>query len=199
MRGLYKRSKKVHGVGINDSDYNVAIRRGGKVVWRCPYYNTWAGMLQRCCSDKLKSRHPTYNNCSVCEEWLTFSNFKAWMEQQDWEGKQLDKDLLKVGNKVYCPEWCIFVERVVNSFVTDRVNARGDCMLGVFQRKTTNKFVAQCCNPFTGKQEHLGVFTDELEAHLVWKTRKHQLACELADSDLVTDERLAEALRTRYK
>ena len=195
----YTKRKKVYGVGINDADYNVYEYELGKRVWVCPFYRTWNSVLERCYSERHHAIKPTYKDCTVCDEWLIFSNFKAWMEQQDWEGKQLDKDLLKVGNKTYCPQWCIFVHRKINSFVTDRGNDRGEHMIGVHLYKDKGKFGSFIRNTFTGKLEYLGLFTDELEAHLAWKTRKHQLACELADSDLVTDERLAEALRTRYK
>ena len=77
-------------------------------------------MLQRCYSESHLVRQPTYKGCSVCEEWLTFSNFKSWMEQQDWEGKQLDKDLLVYKNKIYSPETCVFVSSVINSFFVEK-------------------------------------------------------------------------------
>ena len=198
-----KRNKLVFGVGVNDADYNVyehAVVDGkDKIVWTCPFYRTWKNMLVRCYSEKYQLKRPTYKGCSVCEEWLTFSNFKAWMEQQDWGSKHLDKDLLKEGNKLYCPDYCIFVDQMINSFVTDRVNARGEYMIGVDWNKASGKFRSQCRNPFTRKGETVGLFTNELEAHLAWKKRKHELACMLAESEYCNDTRLAEALRTRYK
>ena len=154
MIGMEIRStnKLVHGVGINDATYNVYLyeQTDGRqiIVWRCPYYARWCHMLQRCYSDNWHERHPTYIGCSVCEEWLIFSNFKRWMEQQDWEGNQLDKDLLVKGNKEYNPDNCVFVTRMVNSFLTDRDNARGEYLIGVHFNKSTNKFQAQCRNPF---------------------------------------------------
>ena len=194
--------KLIYGVGINDADYDVHecanVSGKWKNIWRCPFYKTWTNMLYRCYSEKAQSKHPTYKSCRVCDEWLVFSNFKAWMETQDWEGKHLDKDVLKGGNKTYCPEWCIFVDRNINNFVTDRGNYRGEYMIGVSWHKSGCKFVSQCRNPFTHKNEYLGYFTNELEAHLAWKSRKHELACLLADSEYCTDPRLAEALRTRY-
>ena len=196
MSRIMTKNKKVYGVGINDADYNEYV--DGKTVSRCTFYVTWVDMLKRCYSEKYHLKHPTYKGCVVCDEWLTFSNFKAWMEQQDYEGKQLDKDLLKEGNKVYCPEYCIFVDRKVNVFVIDRGAARGKYMIGVYWDKHASKFKSQCSNPSTGKTEHIGLFTTELEAHLAWKRRKHELACQLADSELVSDPRLAQALRTRY-
>ena len=199
---LIKMNTLTYGVGINDADYNVyectVVDGKRKIVWRCPFYRTWTDMLMRCYSEKFQSRNPTYKGCSVCKEWLTLSNFKEWMTSKDWEETQLDKDLLKEGNKIYSPEYCIFVDRKINNFVTDRGASRGDCMIGVHWHKRDEKFQSNCNNPFTGKREHLGYFTNELEAHLAWKKRKHELACMLAESEYCNDTRLAEALKTRY-
>jgi len=38
------------------------------------------------------------------------------MERQSWEGCELDKDLKCLGNRVYSPECCLFVPKVVNNF-----------------------------------------------------------------------------------
>ena len=198
--------KLVYGVGINDADYvtekketigYVGGKRRQKLVWICPYYSAWASMLQRCYSSKFQERQPTYKGCSVSEEWLIFSVFKNWMETQNWEGKQLDKDLLFEGNKVYSPETCVFVTKAVNNFTVDSGASRGEWLIGVYWHKQAGKFRSMCCNPFTKKQEHLGLFTSELEAHQAWRKRKLELAYELAD--IQTDGRVAKALIDRYE
>ena len=197
--------KSVYGVGVNDADYvvqrwetigRVNGKQKQKLVWCCPYYQAWKGILQRCYSTKLQERFPTYKGCSVSEEWLTFSVFKSWMEKQDFEGMQLDKDLLFEGNKVYSEEKCVFVSRVVNMFTTDRGNDRGEWLIGVVWHKSAGKFRSQCRNPFTKKQEYLGYFACELEAHQAWLKRKLELAHLLAAEQ--TDERVAKALIERY-
>ena len=187
--------KLVYGVGVNDANYSVNPRVNGKRV-ACPFYSKWAGMLERCYSDKYQLRQPTYIGCTVCEEWLTFSNFKAWMEQQDWQGKELDKDILKPGNKVYRPDVCVFVDSIVNTFTITCGASRGQYPLGVCIRKLEKKFNAQCRNPFTKKREHLGSFTCQDEAHQAWKKRKHELSCQLAD--LQDNSVIAAALRVMY-
>ena len=199
------KTKLVYGVGINDADYVVVKMEtigyeNGKIkqrmVWSCPYYRAWKSMLRRCYSAKLQEKYPTYAGCSVSEEWLTFSVFKSWMEEQDWEGMQLDKDILFNGNKVYSAETCAFVTSVVNNFATDCGAARGEWMIGVNWHKRDGKFRAICRNPFTKKQENLGYFTCEEEAHQAWLKRKLELAKDLAG--VQTDERVAKALVERY-
>jgi hypothetical protein len=194
--------KPVYGVGINDSDYvterKEKVNGKWKVLWKCPYYCRWRDMLARCYSEKYQERYPTYKGCTVIDEWLLFSNFKRWMEKQDWEGKDLDKDLLVEGNKVYSPETCVFVPQLVNSFLIDCGAIRGEYPIGVSWRKALSKLQAYCRNPFTKKLEHLGYFLDPDEAHEAWKKRKHELACQLADSEYVTDDRIKEVLRNKY-
>ena len=197
--------KMVHGVGINDASSviqkNEEIgysggKRKRKVVWICPYYSVWTDMLSRCYSDRFQEKYPTYKGCRVSDGWHTFSVFKGWMEKQDWKGKQLDKDLLFEGNKIYSEDTCVFVSGVVNSFTTDCGSARGEWMIGVYWNRGANKFRSRCRNPFTKKLEHLGYFTSELEAHKAWLKRKLELACELAE--IQTDETVAKALINRY-
>jgi len=198
-------AKLVFGVGINDADYVVAKYettgyvdgvRKRKLVWICPYYQAWKNMLKRCYYTKYQERKPTYKGCSVSEEWWRFSNFRSWMEKQDWEGMQLDKDLLLEGNKVYSAETCVFVTSMVNSFTTDCGASRGEWMVGASWNKEKGEFQSNCSNPFTKKGEHLGYFDCEIEAHQAWLKRKLELATLLAA--IQTDERVAKALIERY-
>lgn len=115
--------KLVAGVGINDADYQVVkfsepdAQGKRKQEFRCPYYFRWHGMLSRC-FNKGKSNYKQYEKTTVCEEWLTFSNFKRWMEGCDWEGKVLDKDLRGDGT-LYSPETCSWIPQSLNSFIED--------------------------------------------------------------------------------
>ena len=202
--------KKINGVGINDADYIVKVWEGTEerypsgnkkqvLVWACPYYSRWVSMIQRCYSKKLQESRPTYKGCTVYEGWLLFSNFRKWMVTQEWDGKELDKDLLFEGNKMYSPETCVFVHSKVNIFVVTRGKSRGEYLIGCYWNKRDKKFLSKCCNPFTKKQEGLGYFDSELEAHLTWKRRKHEYAYQLANSEYVTDERVKQALLHKYE
>lgn len=194
--------KLVHSVGINDANYKTSkyerIEGKQKLMWRCPFYTKWVSMIQRCYSVKHQERLPTYKGCVVVEDWKTFSNFRSWMINQDWEGNDLDKDILIKNNKVYSPETCVFIPQTVNKFLLDSGASRGNYPIGVSFNKKDGKFHSHCCNPFTKKYEYLGCFTCSNEAHLAWKSRKQKLALELADSVYVGDPRVKLALKTRY-
>lgn len=188
--------KKVFGVGINDAGYSVTRTVNNKRDWTCPYYRKWHSMLMRCYSEKYLLKRPTYRGCSVCPEWHYFMAFRAWMVQQDWEERDLEKDIINPENKVYCPEWCVFVTKVTNSFIVDNGATRGEWPIGVSWNKQNGKFLGVCRDPFTKGKTYLGYFMCPIEAHLAWKSQKHKFALQLAD--LQTDERVAEALRIRY-
>ena len=197
--------KLVWGVGVNDLPYRTQVyeyvtENGGKRirkhVFLCQYYKAWKNMLERCYSKKYLESKPSYIGTSVCSEWVYASEFKKWMEQQDWSGKSLDKDIILTGNKLYSPETCAFVLKATNNFVIARDASRGEYPLGVSLCKRTGKYRALCGNPFTGEQEHLGYFSTPEEAHEVWRKRKHDLAQLVAATE--SDPRVVEALKKRY-
>ena len=199
-----KKIKMVYGKGINDADYIVQIKeiiqkgkRNQRLVWICPYYIRWKDMLRRCYSEKYHTKQSTYIGCTVYDEWLYFSKFKAWMETQDWEGKQLDKDLLVKGNKVYSPAACVFISTEVNCFLLESTSSRGKYKIGVSWHKSHHKFSASCRDPFSSKGKHLGYFLTEEEAHQAWLTEKLEHAKRLAA--LQPDERVAKAIIYRYE
>lgn len=95
----------VYGVGyVGEGEFKPSINSKLTKI-----YKTWKSMLQRCYDKKCQARQPTYLGCSVVYEWHNFQNFAEWMSKQDYEGKQLDKDIKVKGNKVYGPDTCMFV------------------------------------------------------------------------------------------
>lgn len=159
----------VYGVGVNDLLYN----RG------TPSYQAWCSMLQRCYSTKYQNRKDTYVGCSVCEEWLIFSNFKRWFDSDEngyKDGYQLDKDIIIKGNKVYSPSTCCIVPHAINVLLTNRKKYRGNFPIGV--RKTINgRFVARAR---VGKR-HVGVYDTPQEAFCAYKVAKEQYIKELSE------------------
>ncbi len=203
--------RMIYGVGINDANYKVResnnyTDNNGKVrqktTWICPFYQRWKDMLVRCYSVKYQKSRPTYVGVKVCDDWLTFSKFKAWMKSQQWEGKVLDKDFLSPEDKIYSPDSCIFISPELNNFISDIKLNKGELPTGVNTSRTQSKepkpYQARVCNPITGKREHLGWFETPEEAEITRLTRKHELACKIADSGELLDLRVTNRLKTMF-
>ena len=175
-------TKLVYGKGFNDKTRPARV--DGKDVKE---YVLWQHMLARCFSEKLQTRQPTYKGCNVSDNFLRYSFFYDWCQEQIGFGKvddkgrywQLDKDLLFVGNKTYSETTCVFVPHKINLFFTDRGNDRGEYPIGVYFDKASGKFKAQC--KVNGKQEHLGYFDTPQEAFAVYKPFKENL-CKQTES-----------------
>lgn len=181
----------VQGFGVNDADYAVnPIGPDGKRL-RCPFYRTWNRMLERAYDPKLHARQSTYIDVTVCEEWRSFMAFRAWMMEQDWEGKQLDKDILVPGNKVYSPETCVFVAPQVNKLLTDSAAKRGKWPIGVHLHKRDAKFISKINE--NGENRFLGYFHSPHEAHLAWRKEKVRIVRKAAEE--CDDPRIAAGLQ----
>ena len=86
----------------------------------------WTNMMQRCYSEKIHKYKPYYKNCSVCEEWHNFSNFKIWYDTHFIPGTQvdLDKDLIGKCSNVYSPETCSLITHFMNTLFEKRGTSR---------------------------------------------------------------------------
>ena len=170
----------IHGVGINDADYMTNPEINGKTI-TCPYYRAWSAMIQRAYSDRYHKVRPTYIGCSVVKEWRVFSNFRDWMEKQDWQGKQLDKDILIADNKEYSQNACIFVNQPINCLLTDSAAARGELPQGVLLRRDSGKYRARCS--VNGKKRSIGQFNTIPEAEYAYLTFKSELIRKTAHEE----------------
>lgn len=130
-------------------------------------YHSWDAMLKRCYSGK----HKTYSDCSVCEEWYLFSNFKKWFNENYIEGYDLDKDILVKGNKVYSPETCCFVPREINEIISNNKSIRGKYPMGVYK----NPYDKYCASLKKYKKIiRIGVFDTPSEAFMAYKKAKEE-------------------------
>ena len=156
----------------------------------CPYYSRWKAMMWRCYNSTYQKQHPTYNDCTVDLRWHEFSNFKQWMERQNWKGMQLDKDLLIHGNKIYSPEACLFVPAYVNTLLCNQLANRGKYPQGVSLSAKTMKFRAEV--KINGKCKYLGCYETAREAEIVYWREKLTNVVEIALKQ--EDERLKMSL-----
>lgn len=164
-----KQKELVYGVGINDLLYT----RG------TPSYQAWTSMLKRCYSNKYQNKKSTYMGCTVCDEWLLFSNFKKWFDSPNnnyQQGFQLDKDILVKGNKIYSPHTCCIVPASINTLFTNRKKNRGVYPIGVI-KKNNGKYVARAC----GVKRHIGVYETIQEAFYAYKNAKERYIKSVAE------------------
>lgn len=156
-----KQQRLVCGVGLND----LTLKSNEEV------YSKWADMLRRCYDPKTHIKHPTYNGCTVCSDWLTFSNFKKWYDINNRVGMHMDKDILIRGNKIYGPEYCRFVPQAINKLLNDHGAKRGQYPQGVYFHKPTQKYIAKVKRG-NGSNRHIGYYLTEQEAFNAYKIKK---------------------------
>lgn len=176
-------SELIHGVGIVDVD----IKPEHKAA-----YETWRYMLRRSYSVELKTRKPSYEKCTVANDWLVFSEFLKFYSEHYVDGYHLDKDILVKGNKVYSKETCCFVPVAINGII---VNVDG---LGVSFDKTKKKFRASISIKGTSKK--IGEYKSFDEATTAYKAAKKKYVIETAKEYLDTgriSEKIAKALIER--
>lgn len=163
--------KKIANVGINDIQYN--IKENGVVE---ESYKKWASMIHRCYDKKEK----TYMDCSVCNDWLLYSNFKKWHDTHYVVNWELDKDILFKGNKIYSPQTCCFVPQEINKTFTKTNSKRGELPIGV--TISTNKYKKYRSQiTIDDKRVNLGCFYDVNEAFYKYKEYKEKHIKNLAD------------------
>lgn len=129
----------------------------------------------------FQRRWKIYEGVSISEEFSDFQRFCNWCVQQaGWGlGYDLDKDLLKPGNTVYCPEHCVFLPRVLNLHIASR---EGRYLPGAVLFKTKGgkeRWIAQAGGG--GTTRYLGRYATEQEAHEVYCANKEALVKELAN------------------
>lgn len=161
------RTELVCGVGVNDSTEFVA----GHKKRPKKSYEAWNSMLHRCYDNPDNA----YKDCSVCEEWLTYSNFAKWFDCPDngyREGYDLDKDILVPGNRVYSPNTCLIVPGYINTiFIRSRKTKTNGLPIGVHLDER-GKYRASI--KMAGKDKFLGAYATPDEAFLVYKKEKER-------------------------
>ena len=168
----------VYGVGYLGCNLELKTTYNGK---KCNIYTQWKNMIERCYNEKFHQLRPTYEGCTVSDEFKDYSKWREWYDkypykQDDW---QLDKDLLAKGNKIYSSETCVFLPHIINSTLTKSNKTRGEYLIGVYFDTHNNKFKSYLSK--RGKKMSLGYFENEMDAHLAYKTAKEEYLKELAE------------------
>jgi len=168
----------------NDTGKPVTKTMDGKIVWRCPYHVKWSGMHER-----ANHTNDCYSEISVCDDWVSLRKFIEWVDSVavDWQGMHLDKDIVNSSNRVYCPEFCVFVPGKINTFFVDPAKVK----VGVKGYKDpVGKFVVRVSNQVTGKHEYHGKYETAEDAFDVWVKRKSEIGKMLAIKYSFLDSRV---------
>lgn len=174
--------KNTYGVGfIGEGKF--ITKQNGRFTQSYIY---WFNMLKRVYDNKFKEKETTYQDCTVCEDWLCFQNFAKWFEDNYYEidGQRIhiDKDILNKGNKIYAPENCVFVPQRINNLFTKRDKLRGEYPIGVTWHKKSNKFISYCSIDNRKGRKHLGCFENSIDAfYKGYKPFKENYIKEVAD------------------
>lgn len=154
----------IYGVGHGPKKYS-AKDENFKITKE---YDQWRRLLYRC-TPKWQEIHPSYKGCYVNDKWKYYDNFHEWCVANKpvpyWD---LDKDLLKNGNKEYGENFCTFLPENINKVIVVRDNLKG-CTYkrgryevyyrGVFQGSYKNKKEAQICY-IEVKQKYINKLAD---------------------------------------
>lgn len=158
----------------------------------------WMKIKFRCTSKACHSRQPAYIGCTMSEEFEDFQFFAEWCQQQIGYGLpnyQLDKDLLKEGNTVYCKEFVGFIPQSLNKFFEVKSSA---LPYGVSLCANSSNY--QVAIGVDGKRKYLGVCASISEAFEVAKLHKEaeakRWASRLEAGEFIIDPRYIERLKT---
>ena len=175
----------VFNVGVLGDKYATKYKLPNGRYRNFKEYETWSGFLERCYSEKCQIKHPTYRGCTVSENFIQYTYFYEWCQEQFGFGNSgwhLDKDLLFKGNKLYSEYTCVFLPREINNLFTTRVRFRGDSPIGVHFSNGKGKYVAQISDGKSkGNRTHLGLFNDEYSAFCAYKEAKEIKIKEIAE------------------
>ncbi|WP_312184571.1 hypothetical protein [Pantoea sp. CTOTU46764] len=154
---MESQEKKIYNVATNDIKHKDHDKN--KDAYRC-----WYNMLKRCYSGE----NVNYKDITVCSEWLVYSSFLKWYEDNFIPRYHLDKDIIISGSakRVYSPETCLFVHHKVNLTFRVRDNVTGYCGVKI----NGNGYQAQISS--NGELSALGTYNTASEAHVLWQKEK---------------------------
>lgn len=136
----------------------------------------------------FQKKNPTYIGST--NDFEDFQIFVEWCHKAHGFSEKnpngtfwsLDKDIIVPGNLSYNPEACCFVPQRINAVLNLNRGNRGDYAIGVHVRDS-GQFAAQASDGY--KQQWIGQFPTEEEAHAAWQLFKRKgLESLLGDYEL---------------
>ena len=169
--------KNCYGGYAGVGKYLMTINKKGTYI-----YDAWIRMLERSKDETFKNRYPVYKNVDCCDEWLCFQNFAEWYEDHyyeiDGQAMEVDKDWIKFGNKIYCPEFCEVVPSIINSCLLNHSKVKYlELPTGITYHN--DKYRVRLS--IEGKRKNLGYYTNLNKAMQVYKNAKITYIKNLAE------------------
>lgn len=169
----------VCGVGYQGE---ISTREGGEAS---KTYIIWRNMIHRCYSKVTQEKQPTYKGCEVSDYFKCYKNFYDWYVNQQGCGEEdwaLDKDLLLKSDKMYSENHCVLLPREINTALISAKKVRGKYPIGVkLKRNIASPDKFQVAVSMFNKTTHIGTYTTEDEAFLVYKDHKERHLKVLAE------------------
>lgn len=145
-------------------------------------YRLWYGVLSRCSNVGNSKIHPRYQDVVCGADFLTFVDFANWCDNQSGfrkNGYEIDKDIIKKGNRTYTGEFCCFVPKYINTLIISNNAIRGDLPVGVSEQN--GGYTVKVSRPKLGLKRHVGFFKDYKEAFLAYKKAKESYIKAVAE------------------
>ena len=164
-------------LGFNDR--TVQINKSGDTIYE---YKLWNQVRSRCFSKSYKAKDVSYIGCSISDNFLNFTFFFNWCNNQIGfgnEGWELDKDILVKGNKIYSEDTCCFVPSELNKLLLSHRRGRGEHPIGVSYCKLNKRFRASVRKDM--KKKTLGYYSTAEEAFYAYKQAKEAHIKEVAN------------------
>lgn len=161
--GYLRTKNKVNGLGTNDIDY----------IAKSKCYRKWKSILERTSPTYCRK---AYKDVGIFKEWLTFSNFKRWFDENYIDGFAIDKDLLSPpDNKTYSPQTCCFLPSIINNAIKKYPTHK---QIGIRLLSNGRYKVTLSAH---SKQTLIGYYHSFGEAQFAYKLAKKQYIKELAE------------------
>ena len=128
-------------------------------------YVMWEAMIKRCYNPN-QTNVKAYAECKVCDEWLSYANFKIWYDENYYKCEEtlsIDKDIVKPNNKIYSPNTCILIPIKLNMLM------RASILKAKGVTKSSNSNY-----PYrVVYEDNYKLFATYEEAHIFYKTYKY--------------------------
>ena len=153
-------------------------------------YGIWRNIHER--AGNFDSKHPSYKDVTVCEEWWNFQNFAKWYNERRYDTGEdflcIDKDLLVPGNREYAPDKCCLIPNSINEIFRNYENYKknNDGLPAGIHRRTDSKSIRYrsegvYLDELGNKCKIRKTFTNALDAFIFYKDYKELYIQQLAN------------------